>query len=480
MPPQLASFLTICFIVYLFRRDIKEKPNITNAVWIPVIWLLINGSRYVSEWMTMFGIPVPGGGSVEDGSPVDALIFFTLIVSGLRVLVQRQVDFSMLIQRNILLVVFLVYCFAAIGWADSPFIAFKRWIKILGHPIMVMVLLTEPDPDEALKRFMKRVSYILAPVSVLFIKYYPAWGRGFSPWTGEAYNTGITLNKNALGVDCAIMGFFFVWYLLQVRQQPKSKARRNELIFCAVFIYMVGWLLFMAHSSTSLVAVVVGLGMVFALGMPFVSKRYIGSLVIVALVGWVVAEEFFDVSTQIIIMLGKDPTLTDRTILWNDLLAMDIDPILGTGFESFWLGERVTYLWSKHTWRPNQAHNGYLETYLNLGIVGVTLLVVLLVATFRKCRLELLRQFEWGRYRMGFLIAVILYNWTEASFKAVHPMWTAFYLIALDYPRPRPKKAAAEVEDDIVVPLPEEKPIETRPRKAPASVWMGRSRGGPR
>jgi hypothetical protein len=84
----------------------------------------------------------------------------------------------------------------------------------------------------------------------------------------------------------------------------------------------------------------------------------------------------------------------------------------GQGFESFWLGEaradRCTFL--SQTSRP---HNGYLETYLTLGLIGLSLLIGLFVATFWKIRLELFRNFEWGRYRLGFLAAVVLYNWTE-------------------------------------------------------------------
>jgi len=84
---------------------------------------------------------------------------------------------------------------------------------------------------------------------------------------------------------------------------------------------------------------------------------------------------------------------------------------------------------------PNEAHNGYLETYLTLGSIGVFLLVGLFIATFRKIRLDLFRNFDWGRYRLGFLVAVILYNWTEAAFKTLSPLWFVFYLIATDYPR---------------------------------------------
>jgi hypothetical protein len=56
------------------------------------------------------------------------------------------------------------------------------------------------------------------------------------------------------------------------------------------------------------------------------------------------------------------------------------------------------------------------------------------VATFWKIRFELFRNFEMGRYQMGFFIAVVLYNWTEAAFGTYSPIWFVFYLIAMRYP----------------------------------------------
>jgi len=67
-----------------------------------------------------------------------------------------------------------------------------------------------------------------------------------------ASNTGITTNKNTLGCDCFILGMFFIWHFLQVRQHEKGVARRNELLLCLFFFITIGWLLYMAHSSTSL------------------------------------------------------------------------------------------------------------------------------------------------------------------------------------------------------------------------------------
>jgi exopolysaccharide production protein ExoQ len=435
LPPIIASCLTVAFVVFLYRRDIRERPNVTGALWIPLLWFLLMTTRAVSEWLNTFGLHA-GAVTVEEGSPLDAGVCFVLIAAGLYVLHRRQASLSEIIRNNQWLTIFLLYCLVSIVWSDFPFVAFKRWFKVLGHPIMALIILTEPDPEEALSRLMKRCAYIVVPVSILFIKYYPQFGRGFDRWTGAAVNTGITTNKNALGYDCLILGFFFFWHLLQTLPRERGKPRRNELLLTGGFLMAIWWLLSMAHSSTSLVSLFLGILIVVILGWRFVNKRLIGTYMIAAMVIYVVAEATFGISGLAIQLLGKSPTLTDRTLLWSELLKVEINPLFGTGFESFWLGERFQKLAESRWWQPNQAHNGYLETYLNLGLVGLFLLVGLFIATFWKTRRELLTNFQFGRFRLGFLTAVIVYNWTEASFKALHPIWFVFYIIALDYRQP--------------------------------------------
>jgi exopolysaccharide production protein ExoQ len=450
-PPTVALLLTVAFIVFLFRRDIRQSANVTAALWLPLLWILIGCSRSVSQWLGIFGLPVGGASSLEEGSPLDACVYFALIAGGMYVLNKRQVHLAEFVRNNGWLAAFLIYCGVAIVWSDFPFVAFKRWIKILGPPTMALVVLTEPDFEEALIRVMKRCAYVIVPVSILFIKYYPELGRGFDDWTGAPMNTGITTNKNSLGFDCLIVGLFFSWYLLQSLKAEKSKARRNELFLILGFLIMIWWLLLGAHSSTSLVSLLLGMLVIAALGLQSV-KRSITLYVVTGLCVTAIAELTFGISDSFIALLHKDPTLTHRTILWSELLNMQTNPIIGVGFESFWLGERRGKLWAAHYWQPNEAHNGYLETYLNLGLIGLFILIGLIIASYRKARLELFRNFQFGRLRLGFLAAVVAYNWTEASFRGPNPLWLVFYIIAIDYPRPQ----FAPVEDTSQIIAPED------------------------
>jgi O-antigen ligase len=142
-------------------------------------------------------------------------------------------------------------------------------------------------------------------------------------------------------------------------------------------------------------------------------------------------------------ILGKDPTLTDRTKLWHAVLQVPINPVFGTGFENFWLGERREKLWDIYWWHPNEAHNGYLETYLNLGLVGLALMLLLFLFAFFEGRKMLFSNFEYARFQLGFLAAFVLYNCTEAAFKALHPLCFIFYATIMVYP----KRQTAPVEN---------------------------------
>ena len=151
-----------------------------------------------------------GAASVEEGSPLDAWFYFALIAAGFCVLNKRQVRLSEIVRNNAWLIVFLLYCFISIVWSDFPFVAFKRWIKILGHPIMALIVLTEPDPEEALIRLMKRCAYVVVPVSILFIKYYPELGRSFDDVDWDANEQRYRHRQKHAGCRLLDPGFLFL------------------------------------------------------------------------------------------------------------------------------------------------------------------------------------------------------------------------------------------------------------------------------
>ena len=69
---------------------------------------------------------------------------------------RRGVRVSEVCRNNVALTIFFIYCFVAISWSDFPVVAFKRWVKIMGHPIMALIVLTDRNPEAAVRQLLKR------------------------------------------------------------------------------------------------------------------------------------------------------------------------------------------------------------------------------------------------------------------------------------------------------------------------------------
>jgi O-antigen ligase len=141
-------------------------------------------------------------------------------------------------------------------------------------------------------------------------------------------------------------------------------------------------------------------------------------------------------------MLGRDATLTGRTDIWDLVLAEQLNPLVGAGFYSFWTGERIAKFWELYGVGMNQAHNGYLETYLIGGVIGVGLLLAMLVSAGRTIKKELVVRTNWGSLRLIFWLVSIVHNWTEASFSKLTLLWFLLLTVIMEYPRP-PKTECA-------------------------------------
>jgi len=200
-------------------------------------------------------------------------------------------------------------------------------------------------------------------------------------------------------------------------------------------IVLAGYCLLKAHSAAAMISLMLATGTLLFLGWRSVDKRKMWTYAIVAVCLFLIAQVSFDLYGKIVELSGHESTIEGRGRLWEILMGTDSSPILGEGFESYWLGDRVEKIWSmpEFRWHPNQAHNGYLELYLNLGVVGLCIFVGLVVVTLKKIRFDLLEDFEWGRFEMGCVVGILAHNWTEAGFKGLSFSLLFFFVIAIRY-----------------------------------------------
>ena len=434
MNPLLASLVYACGIAGLFYLDRDKSIRTSKALWLPVVYIWVLGSRPVSVWV---GMDSPGTGDVQlDGSPVDRAFFAVLLLGAICVLVHRGRRTLTFLNANGLILVYFLFCLLSVCWSDFPGVAFKRWIKAIGDLAMILIIVTDKEPVAALSRLFSRTGFILVPLSLLFIKYYPYLGRGYDQWTGAQMNNGVTLNKNLLGVIIFVLLLGAVWRVLALLWPDETPPhRRRHLLAQGTLLVLGVSLLITANSATCLVCFVIGTGLMLATRLRFIRRKPAAVHVLVLALA---------VTTSLVTLLGggasaakalgRNLTLTGRTDIWAALIPMAPNPLVGAGFESFWLNphvhERLALMFPGLP--LNEAHNGYIEVYLELGWVGLVLIGLIFFSGYRRSVVAFRRAPGLGGLLIAYVLAAMVYNVTEAGFRMLHPMWIFFLLAVIE------------------------------------------------
>ena len=317
---------------------------------------------------------------------------------------------------------------------------------------MVLLVWTEPQPVQAVKRLLIRAAYVLIPLSILFCRYFP-FGRAYGTWTGELTYTGVLQDKNGLAQICLVFGLAAIWQLLKLfgDGQKRSRHAPHIIAHCAVLV-MVAYLFMLADSVTSRSCMVLAtLALLAARWRLFTKTRVMIHLLVLVLVIVPLCVTILGASPDALRAMGRDSTLTDRTLIWAWVIKLVPNNLIGAGYGSFWLGKRLDLMVQNvtHTWVPYQAHNGYLDIFANLGWVGVALLG--LVVSYGYLRIIRLwrRTHPAGDLMLAYFVVGVVSNLTEASFfRNMFPIWLVF-MLAITMPSVKSEKSAEDGKDVI-------------------------------
>lgn len=435
MQQSFALALWFVLLVALLRLDPVRLPGRSIALWLPVVWFFLIGSRLPSQW---FGGGIFfTGGTLSEGNALDRNIWLALIFLSFLVLASRSFRWQEFFAKNAALTALIALGLLSVLWSDFPFVAFKRWLRDLGAYLVILVTLSDSSGVNAVRWVFRRVFFLLIPLSILLIKYFPEMAREYDHWTGQGYFIGAATSKNMLGVMCLVSGMFFLWDTLTRWRDGQERGARRIIWINIAFFVMSLWLLSMASSATSAICLMLGCALIAGahLGFFYRRPRLLLTLVPLGLVLYLFLQ--FGLGIDIVALVaqasGRNPDLTGRTTIWSAVLSVGINPLLGAGYESFWLGPRLDLVWERAV-AVNNAHNGYLEVYLNLGLVGVGLLCIFLFASYGTIWKHFKVSPSLGSFSLALWAVLIFYNVTEAAFRG-HLLWITFIMTALVVPR---------------------------------------------
>jgi len=432
MNPTLASLICACGIAGLFYLNRDNSVRTSKALWLPTIWLWTVGSRPVSAWL---GISPTGTNVQLDGSPFDAAVFGVLLLAATAVLIRRSKGTKTLLAANWPILIYFLYCLVSVCWSYHPDVAFKRWIKAIGDLAMVLVIVTDGQPVAAFRRLTSRVGFLFFPTSVLLIKYYGDLGRGYTP-DGVPENTGVTTNKNSLGLIVFLVSIGALWNMRALLIDKEAPNRTRHLVAQGTLLTFGLVLLGMAHCATAVTCFVLGGGLMLLTTRRAIRDRpgRVCALCLVIVLGGALGM-LVGGGSVLSSALGRGDGLSGRTVIWSAVIDAAGNPLVGTGFESFWISPEVQKFQRSLVgwWHPeklNEAHNGFIEVYLELGWIGIFLIALILVSGYRRTIKAFQFKPELASLTLAYVATGTFYNMTEAGFRMLTPSWI-FLLLAV-------------------------------------------------
>jgi exopolysaccharide production protein ExoQ len=418
MSSSLALFVWVVGISGLFCLNRDNSARTSKFLWLPVIWLWINASRPISVWFGMAS-EAPGG-QPSAGSLIDQLVAGLLILFGIIAIIRRRSVSIAVLRASWPIALYFSFCLFSLLFSDFPGWGFKRWVRSLGDLVMPMVVVTEAQPVAAVRCLFSRAGLILLPASVLLVRYYPNLSRYYSP-EGLQLVGGVTTNKNTLGVGAFLLGLGALWQVLTLLSDRKQPNRRRRLLAQCTLLFVGIEVLVMARSATSTACFVFGAFLMLPILLIRHRPAALHALVLVILLGGGLSK-LLGIQGEVMKGMGRSSDLTGRTEIWEVLWRMDTNPMVGAGFETFWVGPRLKYM-NRMFPSINEAHNGYLEVWLNLGGMGVVLIVLVLGRGYHCAVAAFRRDPMLGGLLVAYLVTAVTYNVTEAGFRMLGPEW---------------------------------------------------------
>lgn len=415
-----ATFLFAFIAVYVENR---WDTHCSKKIILPLIWYTIAVVKPIDHWLNPSLIQQVSQ-DYQEGSPTMRLILSVLMICSVLILITRRIDWAVLIKQNRFFLILLLFILASLIWSNYRFVAIKRYLRFIGDLLMVLIVLTEKEPIIAVKKIILNSAYLLVPLSIVLAKYYPNLGRAYNYSGTSSMWTGVTTHKNTLAIYCTISLITLIAVIFDNRVKINDKIQRfvRSLLFLMIVYILIGG----GEAYPSATAIVtIPVGIIFFLLVRKTGNSRTGkekaTAVILSLIVLTIFGLQIILNVVVVGLLGRDLSFTGRDVIWRELIAIGKQhPILGSGFGSFWIQPILGV---------NQAHNGYLNIFLQLGILGLTLTGFYIIDAFGKLWQG---HIDDAAYRLSLFSVVLVQNISEASLlQANSSVWIVFLLVSL-------------------------------------------------
>ncbi len=390
--------------------------------------LLIKINSFLLIYVIFFTTKIPFDPSnygdvfaAETTNIKNQVVYLFLFFSSLIILANRFDKILSLIRSERYLSLFILLCLFSALWSEYSSLSIKRSFQLFVMFLVIVEALVNIEPNVLLKQLKIVVSLYL------FFNLFACWSipaaidPAFGTWRG------IEIQKNHLAqtsLYCLLSAIVFSYF-------DKTKLTK---IYDSALVLIAVLLIYKAHSSTVVIvlAVIVVLGLIFKIESIF-STLGVGRSVLALIFLFILSFSviFLIFSSEIFGLIpgyfGKDLTLSGRIPIWEyTWTEIEKKLLLGYGFATYWImGHWRIDIFASHFegFKVNQAHNGFLEILLQLGVVGFIIFLFPIIAyIYRMFKLN-------SNLAILILVSIMTLNYTESAlFKVGHGATTFFFL----------------------------------------------------
>jgi exopolysaccharide production protein ExoQ len=314
-----------------------------------------------------------------------------------------------------------IICFSYF-WSIQPDQTFRFSIYAIGTTAFGLYLATRYTLKEQMELLSLTYAFLLI-LSVLFAIALPQYGLMGGVHAGAF--RGVFTHKNQFGAMMVPGGVIFL--LNALRGQKNSWIDWFFLaLTCATMV--------LSRSTTALGTLIVML--MLCLIYRVFRWRYevlLSAILAVTIIGiaGVILINIYVGSDSLFGAVGKDATLSSRTFIWQYVWdQIQLRPWFGYGLAAFWQGFEGPsgYIQLAMTVDVVYAHNGFLDIWLSIGIVGLCIFLAgFFNTTFQSLALLRKTNTPEGFWPLLFLTYILLSNLTEGTITTMSNSFWAIY-----------------------------------------------------
>lgn len=286
-------------------------------------------------------------------------------------------------------------------WTPLMFESVKVYINVIG-PICYFIIMGLVIDKGTIIGNLRAYSNILLFCEIISLVLPGKVGYMDSV---EGILRGIHLSRSALVIYLNFCIFINFLYIIE-----KYKKSNVTNVFSIVVIGIASVLVLLTKSSTGILIV-----MLFFLLIFLVNSQKIYRWIFTGSLALGIGIPLMNVNSPIIerlveVFFGKTLTFSGRKYIWQYAISnLAKHPILGNGFNSTGelLRDKIIPIYEREA---SHTHNGFLEVFLQNGIVGLVLVVSIIVVAYKFVKyLPSIQQYIFRAY----LIVFIIFNFME-------------------------------------------------------------------